>query len=102
MGGNRPEEDTDEFLQTRLENAIRDAAELHGWSMAISVANPVDILMLLEAEAHDDEKLYKETRHDRSNSTTPHPDDSPQRQHHRTHGDGSRIVSLDQARKAQG
>ena len=53
MAGNRPETDTEEFLQSRLERQIREQYELHGWATAVSVANPVDILIMLEEEYED-------------------------------------------------
>lgn len=46
----RPEVDTAEFEQSRLERAVRAQCELHGWGAAVSVANPVDILILFEEE----------------------------------------------------
>ena len=53
MTGKRPEVDTEEFIQHRLEKQIREQCELHGWATAVSVANPVDILILLEEEDED-------------------------------------------------
>lgn len=44
----RPEKDTDEFLQHCLEKDVREQCELHGWAAAITVANPIDILILFE------------------------------------------------------
>ena len=46
----RPEIDTEEFKQSKLEKAVRAQCELHGWGAAVSVANPVDILILFEEE----------------------------------------------------
>ena len=46
----RPEVDTAEFEQSKLEKAVRAQCELHGWGAAVSVANPVDILILFEEE----------------------------------------------------
>jgi len=46
----RPEVDTEEFIQSKLEKAVRAQCELHGWGAAVSVANPVDILILFEEE----------------------------------------------------
>lgn len=54
MVGKRPEQDTDEFIQSQLEKRIREQCELHGWATAISVANPVDILILLEDEQEEE------------------------------------------------
>lgn len=48
MAGKRPEVDTEEFIQSRLEQLIREQCELHDWATAVSVANPVDVLILLE------------------------------------------------------
>jgi hypothetical protein len=48
MVGKRPEVDTEEFIQSRLEKQVREQCELHGWATAVSVANPVDILILFE------------------------------------------------------
>ena len=48
--GKRPEVDTEEFVQSRLERQIREQCELHGWATAVSVANPIDILILFEEE----------------------------------------------------
>ncbi len=50
----RPEVDTEEFIQSRLERAVREQLELHGWATAVSVANPVDILILFEECEHDE------------------------------------------------
>jgi hypothetical protein len=50
----RPEVDTEEFIQSRLERAVREQLELHGWATAVSVANPVDILILFEEYEHDE------------------------------------------------
>jgi hypothetical protein len=49
----RPEQDTEEFIQSRLEQQIREACELHGWAAAVSVANPVDILIMIEDQDED-------------------------------------------------
>jgi hypothetical protein len=54
MAGKRPEVDTEEFLQSRLERQIREHCELHGWATAVSVANPVDILIMIEEEDEND------------------------------------------------
>lgn len=43
----------EEFLQRRLEEAIIEQCELHNWATAISVANPLNILILLEEENQD-------------------------------------------------
>jgi hypothetical protein len=53
MVGKRPEVDTEEFIQSRLEQHVREQYELHGWATTITVANPVDILILLEEEVED-------------------------------------------------
>lgn len=53
MNGKRPEEDTEEFIQSQLERQVRYQCELHGWAMAISIANPVDVLILLEEQGED-------------------------------------------------
>lgn len=53
MVGKRPEQDTDEFIQSRLEQQIREQCELHGWATAVSVANPIDILILFEEQEED-------------------------------------------------
>ena len=50
MAGKRPEVDTEEFIQNRLEKQIREQCELHGWATAVSVANPLDILILFEEQ----------------------------------------------------
>jgi hypothetical protein len=50
----KPEVDTQEFTQARMEKSIREQCELHGWATAVSVANPVDILIMLE-EYYDEE-----------------------------------------------
>lgn len=54
MVGKRPEVNTEEFIQSRLERQVREQCELHGWATAITVANPVDILILLEEEDAED------------------------------------------------
>jgi len=53
MAGKRPEVDTEEFTQSRLENHVREQCELHGWATAVSVANPVDILIMFEEDDED-------------------------------------------------
>jgi len=45
------------YLQSQLEEQIREQCELHGWATAVSVANPIDILIMLE----EDEDEYNET-----------------------------------------
>lgn len=60
MNGKRPEKDTEEFLQTRLEVHVRTQCELHGWATAVSVANPVEILIMIE-EYETDEDFDPET-----------------------------------------
>lgn len=55
MSGKRPEVDTEEFIQSRLEKHVREQYELHGWATAVSVANPLEILIMLEEEGEDDE-----------------------------------------------
>lgn len=57
----RPEEDTDEFIQSRLERQIREQCELHGWATAVTVANPVDVLIFLEEQ--DEEENIDVTIH---------------------------------------
>lgn len=59
----RPEQDTDEFLQHQLERHINEQCELHGWAIALTIANPVDILILLETLDADDEPILGD-RHD--------------------------------------
>ena len=54
MANERPEVDTEEFIQSRLERAVREQLELHGWATAVSVANPVDILILFEECEYDE------------------------------------------------
>jgi hypothetical protein len=49
-GGN----DDENFIQSRLEQQVREACALHGWSAAITVADPVDVLILLEELESDD------------------------------------------------
>lgn len=51
----RPEQNTEESIQYRLEQQIREACELHGWATAVSVANPVDILIMIEEHDKGDE-----------------------------------------------
>ena len=53
--GKRPEEDTDEYIQSRLERDVREQCGLHDWAAAVSVANPVDVLILLETEEEEDD-----------------------------------------------
>ena len=53
MVGKRPEVDTEEFIQNRLEVQVRLQCELHGWATAVSVANPVDILIMFEEQSED-------------------------------------------------
>ena len=48
MAGKRPEVDTEEFLQSRLEKQVQEQYELHGWATAVSVANPLEVLIMLE------------------------------------------------------
>jgi len=45
---------SEEFLQLKLEQQICEFCELHSWSTAVSVANPMDILIMLEDEYDDD------------------------------------------------
>ena len=49
----KPEAWSEEYSQYRLEKQIREQMELHGWATTVSVANPVDILILLEEEYDD-------------------------------------------------
>jgi hypothetical protein len=66
MANERPEVDTEEFIQSRLERAVREQLELHGWATAVSVANPVDILILFEDCEYEegyDLKPIKTSRH---------------------------------------
>lgn len=53
----KPEIDTDEFLQSRLEKKVREQYELHGWATAVSVANPLDILIMFEEQNEEFEPL---------------------------------------------
>jgi hypothetical protein len=53
MGGKRPEQDTDEFIQSLLERRIQEQCSLHDWAAAVSTANPLDVLMMLEEDDHD-------------------------------------------------
>ena len=46
----KPDTDTAEFLQSRLERQIREQYELHGWAMTVTIANPIDILIMIEEE----------------------------------------------------
>jgi len=50
---NRPEFNTDEYNQSRLEKQINEQYELHGWATGISSANPLEIL--IEFEEADEE-----------------------------------------------
>ena len=60
MAGNFPETDTEEFIQSRLERQIREQCELFGWATAVSVANPVDILIMYEDQGEEfDPKTQK-------------------------------------------
>jgi hypothetical protein len=52
----KPDQYSDEYLQSQVERQIREQCELHGWATAVSVANPVDILIMLE----EDEDEYTE------------------------------------------
>ena len=45
---NRPEFNTDEYNQSRLEKQINEQYELHGWATGISSANPLEILIEFE------------------------------------------------------
>ena len=58
MSGKRPEVDTEEFIQSRMERQIRAAYELYGWATAVSVANPLDILIMFE-EIEEYEQQYE-------------------------------------------
>jgi hypothetical protein len=49
----KPEIWSEEYSQYQLEKQIREQMELHGWATAVSVANPVDILIMLEEEYDD-------------------------------------------------
>ena len=49
----KPEAWSEEYSQYLLEKQIREQMELHGWATTVSVANPVDILILLEEEYDD-------------------------------------------------
>ncbi|RLA40287.1 MAG: hypothetical protein DRR42_26075 [Gammaproteobacteria bacterium] len=48
---------SEEFLQLKLEQQICEFCELHSWSTAVSVANPLDILIMLEEDEEDINKL---------------------------------------------
>lgn len=58
MAGNHPDENSEEYLQALFERQIRRQCELHGWATAVSVANPVDILILCEEQEIDVDQLY--------------------------------------------
>jgi hypothetical protein len=58
----KPEQDTEEYLQTRLEYHIRTQCELHGWATAVSVANPLDILILFEEQDMEFDQLNSTNR----------------------------------------
>ena len=66
---NRPEVDTEEFILHRLERAVREQYELHGWATAVSVANPMEILIMLEEEWDGDEVVMNETKPTRIKGT---------------------------------
>jgi hypothetical protein len=57
MKNQRPEQNTEEFLQSQLEHHIRIQCELHGWATAVSVANPVDILIMFEEQDEEFDQL---------------------------------------------
>lgn len=58
MSGKRPEVDTEEFIQSRLEKHVREQYELHGWATAVSVANPLEILIMLEEDKDDEPQIH--------------------------------------------
>lgn len=45
---------SEEYAQSLLEQQICEQCELHGWATAVSVANPLDILIMFE----DEDKEY--------------------------------------------
>ena len=45
--------DTSEYSQSLIEQQILEECELHGWATAVSVANPVEILIMFEDEDED-------------------------------------------------
>ena len=55
MAGKRPEVHTEEFIQSRMEQQVQAQYELYGWATAVSVANPLDILIMIEESESDDE-----------------------------------------------
>ena len=61
MVGKRPEVDTEEFIQHRLEKQIREQCELHGWATAVSVANPLEILIMFEEQNEELEPTTDKT-----------------------------------------
>lgn len=40
----------DQLIQRELEKTVREQYELHGWAMAVSIADPVDILIMMEED----------------------------------------------------
>lgn len=54
MAADRPEFDTEEFIQYKLEKQIREQYELHGWGVAVHAINPLEILIMVEEEEIDE------------------------------------------------
>ena len=53
MAGAKPDNNTEEFIQARLEIQICEQYDLHDWATAVSVANPIDILIMFEDQDED-------------------------------------------------
>jgi hypothetical protein len=50
---------SDEWLQAQLEETVCEQYELHGWATAVSVANPLDILIMVEEDDDSDLKSFE-------------------------------------------
>jgi hypothetical protein len=59
---NNFEAPSEEYQQTRFEQDIREQCSLHGWAAAITVANPVDILIMFEDEEVEQPNSTKGTK----------------------------------------
>lgn len=50
-GANYP---SDEWLQAQCEKAVCEQYELHGWATAVTVQNPLEILIMVEDDEDSD------------------------------------------------
>lgn len=55
-GANYP---SDEWLQAQFEKTVCEQYELHGWATAITVANPLEILIMVEDDEDSDTNPFE-------------------------------------------